>query len=380
MLLVPNSYFLDIWPPVPEVITVVRAMSVPRHPGFLPAGCQSLTSEGPCLNWEPSVLAPVGASASAVPFSSGPAGSGRGLAPKLLPQNRGRGPGPNCFFTAPSCTPRSALPLHGRSSGPRAGVFDWMTSPNLTDLDGLWLLLPRLCWGSLVAWRQCEGGALASGRACGKRPWVSSPGLSGLQGAREDGLWSWGWIETWWEGKVACCWHTSSLSAPLIKTGNVASILGVCRGGWVWRHHVHLKHDDCFSTEWQVWSNCFSLKTLRCHKKQHCGVTRRGPLLCCVLFAALSGGHVMSAYITEWDRASVPDGNLFPTTSVIGMRLSYLQMVIGQTIFIEQFWFYSLSGNFCRPWLKDLALRFMYILFFNVLCHFWNCPWFFLSS
>lgn len=62
------------------------------------------------------------------------------------------------------------------------------------------------------------------------------------------------------------------------------------------------------------------------------------------------------------------------------MRLAYLQVVTGQVIFIEQLCFYSLSGNLRRPWFKDLALRLMYIFFLNVLCHFWNCPWFFLSS
>lgn len=51
-------------------------------------------------------------------------------------------------------------------------------------------------------------------------------------------------------------------------------------------------------------------------------------------------------------------------------ELYYLQTAIGQTVFIEQFCFYSLSGNFCRPWLKDLALCLMYIFFLNVRCHF----------
>lgn len=118
----------------------------------------------------------------------------------------------------------------------------------------------------------------------------------------------------------------------------------------------------------------FSLKALRRHKKQHWGVAGRGQLLCCILLAALSGGYTMSTYTVEGKRASITK-QPFSTTSITVIRLIYyVQMVIGQIIFIEQFCFYSFSGNFCRAWLKDLALRLMYIFFLNVLCHFWNCP------
>ena len=98
-----------------------------------------------------------------------------------------------------------------------------------------------------------------------------------------------------------------------------------------------------------------------------------------LLFAALSGS-LLTVCIQYGGGKGISTKQLFSTTSITGMRLCYLQMVMGQAIFIKQFCFYSFSGNFCGPWLKDLALRLMYIFFLNVVCHFWNCPWFFLSS
>ena len=121
-----------------------------------------------------------------------------------------------------------------------------------------------------------------------------------------------------------------------------------------------------------------SLKTFRRHKKEHWDVTGRRWLLlvssrCCSVWG-------LAHCIQYGGGKGISTKQLFSTTSITGMRLCYLQMVMGQAIFIKQFCFYSLSGNFCGPWLKDLALRLMYIFFLNVVCHFWNCPWFFLSS
>jgi len=78
--------------------------------------------------------------------------------------------------------------------------------------------------------------------------------------------------------------------------------------------------------------------------------------VCCCLGAA-------QRLHTEWrgKGISTEQSNLFSTTSILVTRLCYLQMVIGQAVFAEQFCFFSLPGDFCRPRLKDLALCLMYI-------------------
>lgn len=89
--------------------------------------------------------------------------------------------------------------------------------------------------------------------------------------------------------------------------------------------------------------DCFSLKIPRSHYTQLWDVAERGGSCC-----ALSGGAAQCLHIL-WRAKGICTKQPFSTTSITVNRLCYLQMVIGQTIFIEQFCFYSLSGNFRRP-------------------------------
>lgn len=172
-------------------------------------------------------------------------------------------------------------------------------------------------------------------------------------------------------------WHTADILHPLpfVETGrerwNWTLVLGqqanqtshklatpapTFPAGVVWEPAedkcgvtFNLKHNDWFSTKWQVWSNWLLFIRHPDAIRNSTGMSQGwGPVAVFYLGAAQCL-HIL------WRGKGILTKQPFSATSITVTRLCYLQVMIGQTIFIEQFCFYSLSGNFCRPWLKDLA-------------------------